>query len=257
MGDDEIRQQALDAIGGGEAEDAAEADPVGDQDEDRRQAAGDTEGDREKSDQEVVGHDQDAGRGTGVGGDVGPGAVVLDQVDDLGRGDVIGELGVGEDENEGDQGGTEEKQTGRRDERPAGAIGSGQGPKVELGQAAAHVAAAAIYDRVAEGDEPVQVGRDRLRRPVSPGPSEVGRGLPVETGEGEHVLRLEAAEPASAAALEKVLQSRPVGAPAIDEFLRSHLGITLPVTVNSRLRWRWTHSRTARTMSSSSPRRSW
>src|SRR3989454_890736 len=207
MADDDLEEPATHAIGLREPEQPAQADAIGEQDVDHREAEEDAEGERDHRHVDVVDHDQPGYLDSKFGRDVGPELVVMNPVDQLWRRDSIRRIGIGQHHEVADDRGHEQECGRSHDVRPRLAVRGRESLGVERAYPPPHLPSAAVHNPVAAGHQPVEISVHRVAGPVALRAGEVGGGATVERGHGEDLGGSEAVELAGPGASDQVLQA--------------------------------------------------
>src|SRR5207237_9825388 len=163
----------------GQAEKAAEADPIDDQHGYHRQPEYDAERERDHDHADVRGHDQTGGLRPLISRYMRPQLLVVDLVDQAWRHDGVSRVGIGEDDEEGDERGNEQERSRGQDERPRLPVRARQRLEVEPADSLPDLAPPAVHDAVAPRHQTIEIAMHGLARPVTLGAGEVRRGAPV------------------------------------------------------------------------------
>ena len=223
MTDDEIEQAGGDAVGICQSEQAAELDAVRHQEIDGRQAEQHAKREGQDRNVDVVRHDHAGHQRAFVRRDLGPELMVVHELHEFRRHQRVGQLWVEGDGDKGHQRRTEEKH-GRRDQVGRRfPIGLREGLPVEAGDPLAQVAALPVNGGVAPGNQPVEVTRHRLGRPVPLRPGEVRRRPAIERRECQDLGGAQASDPAGSGSRQEFFQPVPLGSPAGHEFVSTHV----------------------------------
>ena len=147
----------------------------------------------------------------------------MHQLNQLGRHQRVGQLRIQRDGDKGDERRTEEEQSRRDQVGGRLPIGLWQGPLVKGGDPLAQVAALPVNGGVAPGNQPVEVTRHRLGRPVPLRPGEVRRRPAIERRECQDLGGAQASDPAGSGSRQEFFQPVPLGSPAGHEFVSTHV----------------------------------